>query len=402
MSSSPTPADSRRYLWYLGLTAFGLLASLVTLTYWVDPYVIHQWDTPVLARLSPPQQKIVPWGKTYAAYRYKPEIVFLGSSRTEIGLPTDADELFSGRRAFNLAISGATLGDAIKMLRHTSYFHRPDVVVWGFDYGWQFGTQGGNSDLVDELIAQEPWYPLKRALINIKRSISMTLSIEAWKILLGLSDQKCLPILATHGHKSDRCLTYIMADEGGAGKAFDKIVNEGDPSSLPDTIPEAMGALDAVTRDYCQQGVAFRFFLHPVHALAELSYWENIWKDQEEWKRGLVRLFDQRRQEGCDIRFMDFTGYNPVTMEDIPQVTGSDTMRYYWEYSHYNSVAGRKILERFFLPSQPGGGDEFGVELTGGNIERHLASFRDQRLAYCASHPQETHNMVLCQGDKHE
>ena len=37
MSPSPTPADSRRYLWYLGLTGFGLLASLVTLTYWVDP-----------------------------------------------------------------------------------------------------------------------------------------------------------------------------------------------------------------------------------------------------------------------------------------------------------------------------------------------------------------------------
>lgn len=402
MSPSPTSADSRRYLWYLGLTGFGLLASLVTLTYWVDPYFIHQWDTPLLERLSPPQQKIVPWGKTYAAYRYQPEIVFLGSSRTEIGLPTDADELFSGRRVFNLAISGATLGDAIKMLRHTSYFQRPDVVVWGFDYGWQFGTQGGNSDLTEELIAQEPWYPLKRALINIKRSISLTLTMEAWKILLGLSDQKCLSILATHGHKSDQCLTYIMADEGGAGKAFEKIVSQGDPSSLPDTIPEAMVALDAVTRDYCQQGVAFRFFLHPVHALAELSYWENIWQDQEEWKRGLVRLFDQRRQEGCDIRFMDFTGYNQVTMEDIPQVTGSDTMRYFWEYSHYNSVAGRKILERLLLPSQPGGGDEFGVELTDENIEWHLASFRDQRLAYCASHPDETRNMVLCRGEKHD
>ena len=74
MSPSPTSADSRRYLWYLGLTGFGLLASLVTLTYWVDPYFIHQWGTPVLERLSPPQQKIVPWGKTYAAYRYQREI----------------------------------------------------------------------------------------------------------------------------------------------------------------------------------------------------------------------------------------------------------------------------------------------------------------------------------------
>lgn len=400
MSSSPTRSDTRRYLWYLGLAGFGLLASLVTLNYWVDPYYIHQWDTPLLARLSPAQQKIVPWAKTYAVYRYQPEIVFLGSSRTEIGLPTDADDLFSGRRVFNLAISGASLGDAIRMLRHTSYFHRPDIVVWGFDYGWQFGTQIGNSDLAEELIAKEPWYPLKRLLINIKRSISLTLTTETWKILLGLSDQKCLPMLASRGHKSDQCLTYIMADEGGTGKAFEKIVTQGDPSSSPETIPEGMAALDAVTQDYCKQGVAFRFFLHPVHALAELSYWENIWRDQEEWKRGLVKLFDQRRREGCDIRFMDFTGYNPITMEDIPQVTGRDTMQYYWEYSHYNRIAGRKILEQLLSPPQPGEGDGFGVELTGENIDQHLANFRDQRQAYCKSHPNETRNMALCQGEQ--
>lgn len=400
MSSSPTRSDTRRYLWYLSLAGFGLLASLVTLNYWVDPYYIHQWDTPLLARLSPAQQKIVPWAKTYAVYRYQPEIVFLGSSRTEIGLPTDADDLFSGRRVFNLAISGASLGDAIRMLRHTSYFHRPDIVVWGFDYGWQFGTQIGNSDLAEELIAKEPWYPLKRLLINIKRSISLTLTTETWKILLGLSDQKCLPMLASRGHKSDQCLTYIMADEGGTGKAFEKIVTQGDPSSSPETIPEGMAALDAVTQDYCKRGVAFRFFLHPVHALAELSYWENIWRDQEEWKRGLVKLFDQRRREGCDIRFVDFTGYNPITMEDIPQVTGKDTMQYFWEYSHYNRIAGRKILERLLSPPQPGEGDGFGVELIGENIDQHLANFRDQRQAYCKSHPNETRNMALCRGEK--
>jgi hypothetical protein len=34
----------------------------------VDPYLIHQWDSPLLQRLTIAQQKIVLWGKTYAAY----------------------------------------------------------------------------------------------------------------------------------------------------------------------------------------------------------------------------------------------------------------------------------------------------------------------------------------------
>lgn len=387
--------SSRPYLAYLGLTAFGLLAVLVTINYRVDPYLIHQWDSPLLQRLSPAQQKIVPWGKTYAAYRYRPEIVFVGSSRAEVGLPTDLPQ-FADQRVLNLAISGASLGDAMNMLRHTRYFHRPATVVWGLDYGWQFGLESGNTDFTADLIATSDWYPLTRFLINLKRTASWTQTVETWKILLGLNDQKCLPILASRGHKSKECLEFIMADEGGTALAFDKIVNQGDTSRTPKHTAEALAALGAVTRDYCGQGVAFRFFLNPVHALAELSYWQDVLPEQEQWKRDLVKLFDQRRAEGCDIRFMDFTGYNRVTTEPIPQVTGQDQMRYYWEHSHYGPEAGKAVLESLLAPTPRNGQDGFGVDLTGETIERHLQDFRAQRQAYCDSHPWETHNMPAC------
>ena len=78
------------------------------------------------------------------------------------------------RRVLNLAISGASVGDAMNMLRHTSYFHRPEVVVWGLDYGWLFGLQAGNSDFTPDLIATSDLYPLKRFLLNLKRAVSWT------------------------------------------------------------------------------------------------------------------------------------------------------------------------------------------------------------------------------------
>ena len=37
-----------RYLAYLGLTVLGLLGLVVTINYQVDPYLIHQWDSPLL------------------------------------------------------------------------------------------------------------------------------------------------------------------------------------------------------------------------------------------------------------------------------------------------------------------------------------------------------------------
>ncbi len=394
--TSPT-TRLRSYFWALGLTAVFLLAAVVTCNYWLDPYYLHQWDTPLLQRLSPAQQKIVPWAKTYAAYRYQPEVVYLGSSRAEIGLPTDAP-VFRGKRVFNLAISGATLGDAISLLHHTSAFHRPEIVVWGLEYGWQFREKTGNTDLSKDLVAQGPHYPLKRFLLNLKRALSLTMTTDAVRIVFDPSAQQCLPILATYGTKSAQCLEYIMADEGGTPKAFDKIIHKKDPLGHPADEQASLELLETVTRDYCRQGTAFRFFLHPVHALAELSYWETNGQDLDRWKEKIVQLVEARRQEGCDIRLMDFSGYNAITTEAVPQATGREGMQNYWEHSHYRSEVGQQVLARLFSPgpaAEPGG---FGADLNGATIQQHLLAFRHNREQYCLDHPQETVNKAACKG----
>jgi len=87
MDNSPENSKLPSYFYTVGLSALLLLGTIVTLNYVVDPYFIHQWDSPLLQRLSPAQQKIMPWAKTYAAYRYRPEVVYLGSSRGEILFP---------------------------------------------------------------------------------------------------------------------------------------------------------------------------------------------------------------------------------------------------------------------------------------------------------------------------
>jgi len=382
----------RFYFLVVFLAAFLVVAATTAFNYLVDPYYTHQWDTPMLHRPGPPQQKIVPWAKTYAAARYRPEVVFLGSSRSEIGLPPQTD-LFQGKRVLNLAISGASLGDAINMLNHASGFHRPEMVFWGLDYGWQFREKAGNTDLNRELVGAPP---IKRFLLNVKRSMSLAAAMDAYKILFDPSWQKCEPILATYGQKPERCLEYIMADEGGTPTAFDKIINRGDRQAEPADVEAALHLLETVTRDYCAQGTAFRFFFHPVHALAELSYWETNWQDLDRWKEALVRLADARRREGCDIRLLDFSGYNAITTEPVPQITGKDSMQHYWEHSHYRSEVGQMILERLMSPragAQPG---EFGAELNVTTIGQHLLAVQRNRDAYCASHPWETRNKAAC------
>ena len=57
-------AEWRRYVAVfcgIGLAATGTVAAL---NYQVDPYLIHQWNTPHLQRLLPGREKLSPWGKT--------------------------------------------------------------------------------------------------------------------------------------------------------------------------------------------------------------------------------------------------------------------------------------------------------------------------------------------------
>jgi len=381
------------YFCTIGLTSLILLVALVTLNYQVDPYFIHQWDSPLLQRLSPAQQKIMPWAKTYAAYRYQPEVVYLGSSRTEIGLPADSP-LFAGRRVFNLAISGASVGDAVNMLKHTASFHQPKVVVWGLDYGWQFREKTGNTDFNTELVADGPYYPLRRTYLNIKRSLSMAMTGDALGIVTGQSEKSCLPLSAYFGHKSWQCLEIIMKNEGGTRKAFEEVQKKKEPLGKPEDTAATIRLLDRVLDEYCRNDTLFRLYIQPIHALAELSYWHTLEEDVDNWKRALTVMTENRRQQGCDIRLVDFSGFNPITTEEIPQATGKETMQHYWEQSHYRSEVGLKILQELLAPQNTSSPDEtFGVELRSDTIEESIGNYHRSRQRYMAEHPEEISNL---------
>ena len=393
MSSSFITGDFRTYLWTLSSAIVLLLSGIITLNYVVDPYLIHQWDSPLVNRLYPGWQKLTPWVKTYAASRYKPEVIYLGSSRTEVGLPTQVD-LFSGKRVFSLTLSGGSLGDAMAMLKHTRVFNRPEMVIWGLDYGALFSEEIGNTDFDRTLVAQNSLYPLWRTLLNIKRSMSWDMTSETIAVLRGVSEQACVSTLAVFGQRPSPCKDYTMAIEGGTAKAFE-LVMKGNSSEENPNFDTAFKQLDSVINDFCIQGTAFRFFIQPIHALDEL-YHARPWQHMENWKRGLVKIIDKHKQSGCDIRLMDFSGFNSITTEEIPQATGKPIMQNYWEQSHYRPEVGKKMLFKLFSPTFQGVENDFGVDLNAAVIETHLAKVRQARNNYCATHPKETALLKEC------
>ncbi|PLY40760.1 hypothetical protein CSZ94_19175 [Janthinobacterium sp. ROICE36] len=381
-----TPA--RRYLICFCACVCLVLGSVSFMNYQVDPYLLHQWDSPLVQRLRPTYEKLAVWGKTYAVARYRPAVVYIGNSRTEMGLPASSMRtLFEGKSVFNSAVSGASIGDAILLAEHAARVSHVDTMVWGI-HAPSFSMELGSAGVEPGLTDGGPAFFARRALLNIKRGLTVDMTRDTWRILSGSYDGACLSSLALHGQRDQSCITSRNHGWAGTARAFTPRLQEfGD--GLGPTAP-ALRAFDASVGTLCRGGTRLRLYINPTHALTLAAlYWRGKWDAMQQWQRDLAQMAGRYRRQGCDVRVIDFSGFNSITSEVIPQVSGARDMRYYWEASHYRDNVGHFILARLFggAPRPPA---DFGVELTETGIVAHQAAMRAARERYHAQHADET------------
>ncbi|APA68539.1 hypothetical protein [Janthinobacterium sp. 1_2014MBL_MicDiv] len=378
---------SRRYLAWFFTVAFFVLALVSAMNYRIDPYLLHQWDTPLLQRLRPTNEKLSAWGKTYAVARYRPSIIYIGNSRTEMGLPTRAQATFPDKSVFNSAVSGASLGDAIRLAEHAAKVSRIETMVWGVDAP-TFSMDLGSARVEDGLTGDDHGFFARRALLNLKRGLTVDMTQDTLRILNGSFGDVCRSSLALYGQRDETCVISRMKGWGGAAHAIPLRLQEFGDGEGP--TPPSTPALDASVGKLCRGSMRLRLYINPTHALTmDVLHWRGKWDAMQAWQRGLVQFVERHRAAGCDVRLYDFSGFNSVTTDPIPLVSGRAEMRYYWEVSHYRDNVGRLILARLF------GGDlvppaDFGVELTKANIDAHHAAMRAARDRYHVEHAEET------------
>lgn len=376
----------RSYLMIFGGITAVALGAVATLNYRVDPYLLHQWDTPQLQRLRPAREKLSPWGKTYALAKYRPSVLYAGNSRTELGLPIQP-ALFGGKNVFNGALSGASVGDAIALVRHAATVGRLDTVVWGIDAP-SFSRHGGNTDFDRELVATDGYYLWRRGLIDLKRGINLDMTLDSISVLRGSVGGRCLSSLALLGQRDERCVLDHVDGWGGTSGAMVPRLRE---------YLRGVGPTAGAMRDFgqsvaglCHAGTQLRLYINPTHAMtSDVLYWSGKWPAMERWQTQLVEMVRHRATQGCDIRLYDFSGFNSITTEAIPQVSGDPLMRYYWEASHYRVNVGRMILARMFGPDG-GAPEDFGVALTPSTLPGYQAAQRAARDRYHLHHAAET------------
>ncbi|MFD2367914.1 hypothetical protein [Pseudoduganella sp. GCM10020061] len=377
----------RKYLAIFCGVSLLSVGSVAALNYVVDPYMIHQWDTPEVQRLRPPREKLSAWGKTYAVARYRPAVLYLGNSRTELALPAP-HPAFGGAPSFNAALSGASLGDMVAMARHAMALGPVDTVVWGIDAP-SFSLVLGTLDFDRELVASGGDYLPRRALLDVKRALTLDMTLDSVSLLRGSFGSVCRSNLAFNGQRDESCIVDHMQGWGGTAAAVrprlaEFVRGEGPTAAALSSFDAALGAL-------CSSGTRIRAYINPTHASMHVAlHAAGKWQALERWQQRLAGIAARRRAAGCDLRLYDFSGFNSITAEPLPQASGAREMRYYWEPSHYRANVGRMLIQAMF------GGDPqaqvpagFGVELTPESIAIHQLAQRAARDSYIANNPVE-------------
>ena len=379
-----TPAG--RYLICFCACVCLVLGSVSFMNYQVDPYLLHQWDSPLLQRPRQINEKLGAWAKTYAVARYRPAIIYIGNSRTEMGLPTGVRALFDGKRIFNSAVSGASIGDAIRLAEHAARVSRVETMVWGIDAP-TFSLDMGAARVEDSLTGAEHGFFARRALVNLKRGLTLDMTQDSVRILTGHAGDTCRSNLAVYGQRDETCtlkgIRHWLVTKEAIPVRLQEFVD-----GLGPTPPSTL-ALDASIGKLCRSGMRLRLYINPTHALTLYAlHWRGKWDAMQAWQRGLVQIVERHRRQGCDVRLYDFSGFNSITTEATPLVSGKPDMHYYWEVSHYRDNVGRLILARLFGGDTPAPAD-FGVELTHANVDAQHAATRAARDRYRVEHARE-------------
>lgn len=356
-------------LWFFlsVMTSLGL-AGLFNLV--IDPYGLYK--TPNLwgiNQVKPEKNDNDRLVKAIDIIRIKPQIIFLGSSRTKQGLNPNHPALSNAQTSYNLALDGANPYELLRYLEHTIK-NQPNLekIILGIDFfmfNELLGNQPGFSE--DRL---EKTYITVPDLMNSLFSLD-TLEISRESMMASLNDPNYDSSYGENGFRPNR----IFKDGKTVGRFEHSINVYFHFHHQYEFSNKYFSDFEKIVKLAQEKGIKLIIFISPSHATeGETIRATGQWETWENWKRRMVQI----------IPVWDFSGYNSVTTEPIKAV-----MENYADNSHYTSKVGNLVLDRILSYQENQVPSDFGVLMTPKNIEAHLEKIRQDRATWSQKHKNE-------------
>jgi hypothetical protein len=319
---------------------------------------------------------------------HHPERLAFGSSRVDLAMPMEygaaAQQYPNG---FNAGLNSANLRSILELLQHASITGEVKDVLIGVDF-YMFNGMNQMPYMYPDMLASLNPDPWQRHFQQISTTIFSPGMLSA--SISTLRHQDGLPKRKQTGQ------AYMEAEiakalENGYESQFrqyeDGLVRHvWTPcrdnrfsyhyAGYPDTV--------AIFRDILaladSEGFRLTLFIAPVHArMLEVLDASGLWPAYEQWKRDMVQMVEATGNP--NITLWDFSGYHAYSVEPVPE-DPAITMQWYIDSSHYTEALAEIMLDVMYAERR-----DFGTQLTGSNIDDHLARLRHARDAYRAEHP---------------
>lgn len=342
------------YLRFFLISLLLLVAAIAGFTYLINPYAVFSAGplADVMSRKTAAADK----GrsiKSYQALVQQPEVLLVGNSRVEIGLPAQ-HPIYQGK-VFNLGLPGAG-------------------VLMQYDYAWHVVKSTVKVkkiflavDFVDFLTSESAakplvgnWQgrlnyqlsqahtPVTNRWVQGKEQLSFLLSQSAFiDTFLTLIQQKSdVNALSEHGFNDGRLYHHIVRTEGFAvlyqqkqQELTDRLANTALKVQADST---GFQALELFLQLLAEQDVEVTLFVNPYHyPYLDVIQQSGLQGEFERWK-DFISAVAQKRQ----LSLYDFSIASELVMaplQDSSRDIGDN--KYFWEPAHYRQAMGVLMLD---------------------------------------------------------
>jgi len=364
---------------HICLSALLILSATACFNFLIDPYMI--WNVMKIQGINSVKplvasnERIHKMNIVQAPHR----MVILGTSRSQSGF--DLKHPVFSPESVNLAMAGQPYVETRLLFDSLNDRHTLASAIIGVDFFAANAHYKFPADFAAENFSAFRKYMLLVSFSNLKHSV------------LTVINQKSPP--HTDLPQSGKHELFVRNERFFLADVYTPPPTCAFEFSSPDGKNIPLNELRAVLSRAHRERVDVKLLISPSHA----RQWETLaaaglWDKWEEWKRRLVIMNEEEAQKAGQrpLPLWDFSGYHQISTESVPAEGNDKTvMRWYIDSSHYTVATGNLMLDRIFgltVPERPIP-DDFGVLLTGSNIEAHLANIRRSREHYQRTHAKD-------------
>ncbi|MDJ0730781.1 MAG: hypothetical protein QNJ33_12385 [Crocosphaera sp.] len=313
------------------------------------------------------------------------DTIILGTSRAMEGLDP-LSYLWPSKNVYNAALSKSNIYEISQVFQFSHQVQPIKSVILGLDFLSFSGDNRVDGDFNLSLFADK-----SKPEIYFKSLFSSQQLIRSWKTFQFNNKGNQLNVVYTpQGFRKTKSFAAFNQ------KIFRKNLQDNFNSyQRLDYQKSQLKAFEDIVSYCLENNIKLYLFISPIHVQnLEAMRIAGHFPTFEQWKKDLVNVVEKANsyvKSSDKVYLWDFTGYNSITTETIPNTNQKSTLKWYIDSAHYRPEVGNFIIELVVNGNRKETANipqDFGVIINQNNIAQHLKNIRLNQQSYHENNPQ--------------